>query len=379
MATTDLKSNAQVRRKRLFASFARQKTRAVVNPFHNTKEKKITVAKPTIFVFDFGETKLEQYKPKKIEDCFQFHATPTTTWINMDGLEPVEMEAICNHFGIHNLIQEDIATHGQRPKMDTIEDVLFVVLNMLFYNETYNTIEQEQISIVLVKNVVLSFQEDAERDVFDPVRKRLQVETSKERTRGADYLFYSLLDVIADSYIDVIEKIGSQIELLEETILTKSTAGSFERISQLRKDIILLKRNAAPVKDLISSLVRSDSQLLLDNTRKYFKDVNDHIMQANDLIDNYRDLLMGLQDLYVNNINLRMNEVMKTLAIMTAVMAPATVIGAVFGMNFEIIPYSHQQWGFYATVTWMVIIPIAMIWWFRKRGWFEKDYPANDN
>jgi magnesium transporter len=126
-------------------------------------------------------------------------------------------------------------------------------------------------------------------------------------------------------------------------------------------------------------LVRSDSELLQERTTKYFKDVYDHVVQANDLLDNYRDLIMGLQDMYVNNINLRMNEVMKTLAIITAIMAPATVIGGIFGMNFDVIPYAHHQWGFYGTITVMLIIPVIMILWFVKRGWFQKDYPEQQS
>jgi magnesium transporter len=161
--------------------------------------------------------------------------------------------------------------------------------------------------------------------------------------------------------------------------LQRATKHTFEKISQLRKDIILLKRNIAPVKDLAAALVRSESELLEERTAKYFKDVYDHVVQANDLIDNYRDLVLGVQDMYVNNVNLRMNEVMKTLAIITSIMAPATVIGGIFGMNFDVIPYAHHDWGFYGTIGLMLVIPIAMIIWFYKRGWFQKDYPTKDN
>jgi magnesium transporter len=286
--------------------------------------------------------------------------------------------ALSQHYGIHELIQEDIISYGQRPKVDEIDDHLYALLNMLFVEKETGIIEQEQISIVLGKNYVISIQEDATRDVFDPVRKRLRMATSKEREKAADYLFYALIDVIVDSYLLVIEDIAGHIENIEEQILSRSTKHTFQRISQLRKDIILLKRNIAPVRDLVASLVRSDSDLLQERTTKYFKDVYDHVVQANDLLDNYRDLIMGLQDMYVNNINLRMNEVMKTLAIITAIMAPATVIGGIFGMNFDVIPYAHHQWGFYGTIAVMLIIPVVMILWFVKRGWFQKDYPEQE-
>jgi len=361
----------------LLKSLARQKTRAVTKPFKASKEPGSGI--PHISVYDYNPTVINHKIPTTIEECFPFLDTPSVTWINMDNLTPAQMESVCNRYKIHWLIQEDIMTYGQRPKVDEIEGVLFCLLNMLFVNLKTGVIEQEQISVVLGTNFVLSFQEDAEKDVFDPIRKRLQKSNSRERERGADYLFYSLIDIITDSYLSVVENIGNQIEIIEESILQKATKHTFEKISQLRKDIILLKRNIAPVKDLAAALVRSESDLMEERTTKYFKDVYDHVVQANDLIDNYRDLVLGVQDMYVNNINLRMNEVMKTLAIITSIMAPATVIGGIFGMNFDVIPYSHHEWGFYGTIGLMLIIPIAMIIWFYRRGWFQKDYTTKND
>lgn len=377
MASTISKKLPGIAYRNLLKSLARQKTRAVISPFQPVKKTASTVSH--ISVYDYSPQEMHHVKPETIEECFAYLDTPTVTWINMDNLTPSQMEAVCNQYKIHWLIQEDIMTYGQRPKVDEIEGVLFCLLNMLFVNKDIGVIEQEQISVVLGQNFVLSFQEDAEKDVFDPIRKRLQKNDSRERERGADYLFYSLIDIITDSYLSVVENIGNQIEEIEESILQKSTKHTFEKISQLRKDIILLKRNIAPVKDLAAALVRSESELLEERTTKYFKDVYDHVVQANDLIDNYRDLVLGVQDMYVNNINLRMNEVMKTLAIITSIMAPATVIGGIFGMNFDIIPYAHHEWGFYGTIGLMLIIPIAMIIWFYKRGWFQRDHTTKND
>src|SRR5204862_1077670 len=135
----------------------------------------------------------------------------------------------------------------------------------------------------------------------------------------------------------------------------------------LRKELIVLKRNMAPVRDMVNGFLRSESDLLDDRTTKYFKDVYDHIVQANDLVENYRDMMINLQDLYMNKVNLRLNEVMKVMAIVTCLMAPATVIGGIFGMNFQIIPLTHQQDGFYIAVGLMLFIPIWMVWVFKKR------------
>ncbi len=169
------------------------------------------------------------------------------------------------------------------------------------------------------------------------------------------------------------EKLGDRIEALEEEVIRNSNKRSLTKINQLRKELIVLKRNTVPVRDLIGSILRSESELLDDRTTKYFKDIYDHIVQAIDISENYRDIMVSMQDLYINNVNLKMNEVMKVMAIVTCLLAPATVIGGIFGMNFDTIPYLHNQYGFWLAVTVMLAIPIWMIFVFKKRGWFSRN------
>jgi magnesium transporter len=280
------------------------------------------------------------------------------------------VEAVCNHFGIHPLLMEDILSINQRPKVDEVDNILFCLLNMLYYNNVNQTVEQEQVSIALGKDFVVSFQEDANRDVFDLLRHKLRMQNSKIRQSGADYICYTMLDLIVDNYFVVMEKLGERIELLEEEVIRRSDTRSLAKISQLRKELIVLKRNIVPVRDILSSIQRSESDLLDDRTTKYFKDVYDHIVQAYDLSENYRDIMVSMQDLYINNVNLRMNEVMKVMAIVTCLLAPATVIGGIFGMNFETIPWLHNRYGFFGAVSVMLVIPVWMLWVFRRRGWF---------
>lgn len=323
-----------------------------------------------IFVYDYDTDSVEERQLKNTSECFRYKESKRISWINIDGLRKVDVEAICAHYNIHSLIAEDILSMGQRPKMDEVEGVLYCLLNMLYFNEQKKTVEVEQISMVLGSDFVISFQEDASRDVFNPLRAKLKIPRSQIRQRSADYLLYTMLDLIVDNYFLVMEKLGEQIEFVEEEVVRSSNKKSLARINQLRKELIVLKRNIAPVRDLLSSVIRSESELLNDRTTKYFKDVYDHIVQAYDLSENYRDIMMSMQDLYVNNVNLKLNEVMKVMAIVTCILAPATVIGGIFGMNFDIIPYGHHQWGFYFAVAIMLLIPIWMIWMFKKRGWF---------
>lgn len=323
-----------------------------------------------IIVYDYNETDLKEYEFQKISDCFDLKENANTSWINIDGLRKSDVESISARYEIHNLIIEDILSVNQRPKMDEINTILYCLLNMLYYNTEKRTVEHEQVSIVLGKNFVISFQEDAQRDVFNPLRGRLKLNNSKLRQNGADYLCYSLLDLIVDNYFIVMESLGENIEELEEEVIRNSSKRSLAKINQLRKELIVLKRNITPVRDLINGILRSDSDLLQERNTKYFKDIYDHIVQANDLTENYRDILMNIQDLYISNINLKMNEVMKVMAIVTCLLAPPTVIVGIFGMNFNDIPFAHTSFGFYLTVFITLMIPAIMLWIFKRRGWF---------
>lgn len=354
----------------------------LINPFNLLRTQRILKVNPTViperkepeqinlFVYDYNADDLYEAKLTSVKDCFMFRHSPQVTWLNVDGIRRKDIEEICTHYDIHPLVIEDILSVGQRPKMDDFEGVVFCLLNMLYFNEKDVVVETEQISIVLGKGFVISFQEDAGRDVFNPLRDKLQFRNSKIRQRGPDFLFYMLIDMIVDNYFAVMEKLGERIEMLEEDIIRHANKRSLAKINALRKEMIVLKRNIAPVRDMIGSILRSDSSLLAESTEKYFKDVYDHIVQAADLAENYRDMMMNLHDLYLSNVNLKMNEVMKVMAVVTCLLAPATVIGGMFGMNFDIIPYAHHPWGFYLACGLMLVIPLFMLWIFRKRGWF---------
>ncbi len=354
----------------------------ILNPLELLRTKKVLQVNPTaaptrnepieitITVFEYDKEKMQCHNFKKVEEVYPFLNLSSNTWINIDGLRKNDVENVCNHFGIHPLIAEDILSIGQRPKTDEIDGLMYCLLNMLSFNEKISGVETEQVSIILGKNFVISFQEDPFRDPFNPLREKLKIAGSKVRQSNADFLFYSLLDYIVDHYFTVMEKMGEKIELLEEDIIKNSNNRSLVKINMIRKEMILLKRSIAPVRELISGILRSESELIEEKTEKYFKDVYDHIIQANDLSENYRDMMMNMQDLYLSNVNLRMNEVMKVMAVVTCLLAPATVIGGIFGMNFDIIPLLHNKWGFFISVGLMLFVPLLMVRSFRKRGWF---------
>ncbi len=355
----------------------------ILNPLELLRTKKVLHVNPTIvperaepeeikiYVYDFDSSTIDTKQLSGVQSCFHYVDSPKVTWLNVDGLRKNDVETICNHYGIHTLIVEDILSLGQRPKMDEINGLVFCLMNMLYFNEQHSAVETEQLSLILGKNFVISFQEDASRDVFNPLREKLKIAGTKVRQQGADFLFYSLIDLVVDNYFLVMEKLGEKIENLEEDIVRSPNSRSLAKINMLRKEMIVLKRSIAPVREMVNGILRSDSELIEERTEKYFKDVYDHIIQANDLAENYRDMMINMHDLYLSNVNLKMNEVMKVMAVVTCLLAPATVIGGIFGMNFDRIPLLHDKWGFFISVAIMLIIPLIMLRMFIKRGWFK--------
>jgi magnesium transporter len=350
-------------------NYSKRKPITTYNPVRED-EHRVKHVEPVYTVFNYDSQFLEEKKVSDESACEGYKNTKKVTWINVDGLNKPEVERLCNCYDIHPLVVEDILSIGQRAKMDEIGDTIFCLLPMLYYNEGTGQVEAEQVSIVLGKSFVISFQEDPQRDVFDPVRDRLRSGHMKLRQNKADYLCYSLVDIIVDSYFGILEKLNLRIERLEDALMLKKESGALEKITILRREIMMLRRSISPVRDLVHGFLRSESELLEERHEKYYKDVLDHITQANEYVENHREMLMNLQDLSMSQINTRTNEVMKFFTMVATLLAPATVIGGIFGMNFDVIPLAHQTEGFYITVGLMLLIPVFMLVWFKRKGWF---------
>ncbi|MFT4093049.1 MAG: magnesium/cobalt transporter CorA [Niabella sp.] len=354
----------------LLELFGTERTKEIlaVNPTIIPVREEAATVIITAYVYDKASVK--EYKDISIDEALSLKCNDHIIWINIDGLRKEHVDKIGDLYDVHPLLREDILSVNQRPKMDEVDDILFCLMNMLYYNEEKRSIDQEQISMVLGKNFVITFQDDPSRDLFHALRERLKLPASKTRTKEADYLYYTLIDTVVDQYFIVMDKLRDRIEDVEEEIIHSTNKRSLALINVLRKELIVLKRGIYPVRDVISGIIKSDSDLLTEYNERFYKDVYDHIVQAIDLVENYRDMIMGMQDLYISNVNLKMNEVMKVMAIVTCLMAPATVIGGIFGMNFQVIPLSGHNWGFWIAVAAMFLIPAWMLVAFKKRGWF---------
>lgn len=323
-----------------------------------------------ISIFDYNTPHCEEVSTDNVDVIFRHINNKNTVWINLDGINKEVVHEICTRLEVHFLLEDDIMSVGQRAKMDEIGEHLFCLLPMIYFNTESSTIEQEQISILLGKHYVISFQEDPVRDVFNTVREKLRIDRSRIRSAGADYLCYSLLDTIVDSYFNIMEKLGDRIELMEDLVQHQPGPRTQARINFLRRELLLFKRAIVPVRELINGFLKSESDLLEERTTKYFKDVYDHIIQATDLSENYRDVVNNLQEQYNTQINLKMNEIMKVLAVVTTLMAPLTFIAGIYGMNFDNMPELRSPNGYFITLLVMFLMLTGMIIFFRKRGWF---------
>lgn len=324
----------------------------------------------TISVIDYNTHEFHEYFLENIQDCFHFRDNQNVTWIDIAQNDKETVHAVCDHFHIHYLLEEDIRSHEQRPKMDEQDNIIFFLLYMLRGDKVSGLIEKEQVSIVLGPKFVITFQEEPETDAFERVRKAIKAPQSLIRSKEEDFLCYSLLDAIVDDYQLLIEHFGDKIEQQEDDlILKKDLTFSLTNISLLRKELMLMRRNISPVREIINSLLRNSNALIDKKTTRYFKDIYDHILQSQDILETYHDSLGNLHDLYLSKESLKMNESMNIMAIVTCLLAPATVIGGIFGMNFDRIPFLHDRYSFYVIIAFLAIVFIAMIAYFKRKKW----------
>jgi magnesium transporter len=306
---------------------------------------------------------------KSLDECLPFLRRSGITWVNVEGVHNVEIiRHLGEQFSLHPLVLEDIVNTVQRPKIEDYDSYLFIVLRML-QPAGGGEFTSEQLSIILGPEYLFTFQEGQQGDVFDSVRDRLRNAKGKIRAMGADYLAYSLIDAIVDSYFSVLEDLGERIVNLEEELTVAPDRATLHLINGIKKEIIFLRKAVWPLREAVSFLERGDSPLLTPSTRLYFRDVYDHTVQVIETVETYRDLLSGMLDLYLSSISNRTNEIMKFLTVIGTIFMPLTFLVGVYGMNFKHMPELEWRNGYYALWILMVVLSIGMIIYFRKKRW----------
>ena len=273
-------------------------------------------------------------------DCI-FEDDGKIKWINIDGIDDVDfLIKIGAKFGIHELHLEDIANTGQRPNLEANDSYLYVVLKMMYLDPSKKSVHTEQLSIFLIQDTVITFQE-RDGDVFNPLRQRIKEGTTRIRKMGADYLAYTLIDLIIDHYYIVLGNIGTRLESVEVSVMDQPTASTLQEIHAIRSDLIFIRKEAWPFPKVMSDLERSELPFITNATRRFIPDVVDHVLQIVDSIETFRESVGSLQCIYLSQISNKMNEVMKTLTIVASIFIPLTFIALTLGMNFDNIPELH--------------------------------------
>lgn len=296
------------------------------------------------------------------------------TWIHARGNITAEaLRELGEAFGLHPLALEDVLNTGQRPKLESYDHQLFIIMSLPVWRD--ENLATEQVSLFMGERYLISFHQ-GEGDPFEPVRKRLTAPAGKMRARDADYLLYSLLDLIIDEGFPVLEDMGERIERLEEELLDKPSKRVLSEIHVLKRDLLLLRRMLWPQREVLTQLMREDQTLIHEETKPYLRDCYDHTVQIMDLFETYRDMAASMLDVYLSSASQRLNEIMRVLTVITTIFIPPTFLVGVYGMNFGnpanpwAMPELHSYYGY--PIVWLVIIAmmVGMLVFFKRRGWF---------
>ncbi len=331
-------------------------------------EKRTETAKITLM--EYGPDRFLERYVDSMEELLPVKDAPGVIWINIDGLHETGLiEKIGAGFNIHPLILEDILHTKTRSKVEVFDTGIFIVFNMLYYNKAAGEILSEQFSIILGSNFVISFQE-RENPLFSPLTDRIRNDKSRIRKKRADYLAYAILDMAVDSYFIILEILEEKIEALDEELSFSLSKETFKSISNMKRNLIAMRRAVVPLRELINTLEKNDSGLIDDGTLIFFRDIYDHVLQIQETTDIYREIVSGLHDIFLANVNNKTNEIMKTLTITATIFIPLTFIAGIYGMNFKYMPELEWQYGYFAVWGLIISVVSVMFYFFKKKNWF---------
>jgi len=324
---------------------------------------------PIITLIEYGPDCLEERKDVGCEELLPHLNNELVTWINIDGLGDLSVLRILGQrFNLHPLALEDVLDTSQRPKVEQYDDYLFMVAKMIYVDKD-KEIGAEQVSMFLGKTFLITLQEEAECDVFEPVRARIRSGKGRIRQAGSDYLAYALLDSIIDHYYPVLESIGTEIDTIEDELVDNPLVRPVGSLHEHKRTLTQIRRMVWPLRDVTNLLLHEDPGLIRPETKVYLRDCYDHSVQLMDVVESYRDVLSGLTEIHISSIGLRTNEIMRVLTVISSVFIPLTFIAGVYGMNFSHMPELSEPWGYGACLALMLVVGVGQLLYFKKRHW----------
>jgi magnesium transporter len=321
-----------------------------------------------IDLIEYSPTNIAEKKNLSLKEAQEYLDAPGMKWLRVTGLQNTEIIGeLGKEYGLHPLLLEDILNTSQRPKLEIMEDHVFFTMKTLGFSADKGVVS-DQISFVLRENLLMSFHE-SDLDIFLPLYDRMNIETSRIRNNGVDFLFYALIDIIVDNYFSVVEAIADMIDTVEDRISSEPDENVLDAIQQIRKELLFLKKTVFPIREGLNTLIRNDIPLIDPKQVKYLRDVYDHLMHIYETIETYRELNTGLKEVYLSALSNKMNQVMKTLTIIATIFIPLTFIVGIYGMNFRVFPELNWKYGY--LFVWLVMLAIVayMLFRFKKKKW----------
>ncbi|MCU7244731.1 MAG: magnesium/cobalt transporter CorA [Microcystis aeruginosa WS75] len=337
-------------------------------------------AKPSrIILIDYDEDNAIRKVDITPNACAPYIGTNTVSWMDIQGLgSETVLKQVGEIFNLHPLLLEDVVNVPQRPKLEDYNNQLLVISQMVRLKEDESGFDTEQVSFVLGKRYLLSFQEEELQDCFEIVRDRIRTSQGRVRKSGADYLTYLLLDTIIDGYFPVVEHYEDRIEALEDVIISNPDRDTMQEIYDVRRELLALRRLIWPMRNVLNLLMRDHHGIVSDEVQIYFRDSYDHVIQILEIIEAYRELAASLMDVYMSTMGNKLNEIMKFLTVISTIFIPLTFIVGVYGMNFENMPELKGEWSYF--MVWLVMLAVAggLIFYFWRKGWFKPIYSLKE-
>ncbi len=328
--------------------------------------------KPVITLMDYGPNGFVELAIDDPAELPPYLDTETVTWVNVEGMgDEALIRRIGDVFGLHPLALADAVNIPQRPKADSYDTFQLIITRLAYINAEDADVQTEQVSIFFGEHFVLTIQEQCSH-LFDPVRARLRSGIGPMTKSGPDYMVYAILDTVVDGYFPVLEQMGEYLENLEEQIFYDPGPEHLRNVYHARRQLLELRRAIWPQREAINSIFRDDNPLISDPVRVYLRDVYDHTVQIIDMTETYRDLAANLMDIYLSAVGQRTNEVMKVLTVVSSIFIPLTFIAGVYGMNFDNMPELRSPWGYAAVMTFMLLVAVGELAYFRRRGWLGR-------
>lgn len=317
----------------------------------------------------YSPQRAREYQVSSFEEFLQRKTTEGITWLHCEQPDTALVAAICQLFGVHTLVEEDIVSAHKRPKIEEHDDHLFIIVKRLILREL-KKVQDVQLSLLVFQDCLISFDQQSGPDAMVE-RLRLRILQGKGRLRhmGTDYLAYAIMDGVVDHYFTVTDSLEKTMEKAEAKLGAEADAQTFALIQRLKRQLISIRKNVSPLREVLVAIERSEHELITDAVQPFFRSVQEHLIWVVETVDSYRDLINGMLDIHLTNVSNRTNDIMKVLTIFTSIFTPLTFIVGIYGMNFDFMPELHWKWAY--PLLWLVflLVPACLIGYFKKRHW----------